>query len=129
MKWNRDEVIDLLRAEIDEESKEDGKAISVYFEDETMGYMLLLIESADVAVLLADPQTPLQELPHLELSLACAELAPFEREGLPTGLGIYRGAPSASTLCLSITRREDGSISLSGAYPGLPHPLPEKWKP
>jgi hypothetical protein len=129
MKWNRDEVIDLLRAEIDEESKEDGKAISVYFEDETMGYMLLLIESANVAILLADPHTPLQALPNLELSLPCTELAPHEREGLPIGLGIYDGPPGASTLRLFITRREDGGISISGASPGVPYPLPEKWKP
>jgi hypothetical protein len=42
---------------------------------------------------------------------------------MPTGLCIYSGPPSIATLCLSITRREDGMISVSGKYPGLPKGL------
>lgn len=69
--------------------------------------------------LAADPERPVQGLPFFEISLPCTTLAPVPRSGMPTGLGMYSEPVSSATLRFPITRREDGSISLSGVWEGL----------
>jgi hypothetical protein len=76
--------------------------------------------SETYAFLTADPERPLQGLPYFEISLQCTDLAPLERRGMPTGIGIF-AAPlnTLTSLRFSITRRHDGNISLSGVWDGL----------
>ena len=118
MKWNREEVSRLLNATItDEPLAHGGHVIIVHFEDARMRYELWINEAS--VFLAADPERPVQGLPFFEIILPCTELAPVERYGMPTGIGIYWGPTSSSTLCFSITRRDDSSISLSGAWDGI----------
>lgn len=122
MKWNREEVTRLLNARITDESAADGRNITmVRFEDTQMRYEMLINEEG--VFLAADPEMPIQGLPFFEISRPCTDLAPVPRVGMPTGIGMYSGGPLNSTsLRFSITRREDGSISLSGAREGLTAP-------
>jgi hypothetical protein len=121
MKWNREEVSRLLNTRITEQSLEDGKTIAViHFEDSRMRYEMLI--NNDGVYLAADPEMPIQGLPFFEISLPCTELAPVPRSGMPTGIGTYSGSVKSGTLRFSITRRNDGSISLSGAWEGLTAP-------
>ena len=118
MKWNREEVCRLLNARVTDEPLADGGHVTiVYFEDSRMRYELWIQESG--VFLAADPERPIQGLPFFEISIPCTELAPVPRSGMPTGIGMYSGSVSSSALCFSITRRDDGSISLSGAWDGL----------
>lgn len=82
-----------------------------------MRYELLINEGG--VFLAADAERPVQGLPFFEISLPCTELAPVARSGMPTGIGMYSGPIGPATLRFSITRREDGGISLSGAWEGL----------
>lgn len=118
MNWNRDEVIQLLTAKITDEALVDGgHATIVHFEDARMRYELWINDNG--VFFAADPERPVQGLPFFEISLPCTALAPVLRSGMPTGLGIYSGPVNSASLRFSITRREDGSISLSGAWDGL----------
>jgi hypothetical protein len=117
MKWNREEVSRLLNAKVtDEPLAGGGHVATVQFEDTRMQYELWIHE-ADVWIA-ADPERPIRALPFFEISVACTELAPVPRSGMPTGIGFYSGPVSSATLCFSITRRDDGSVSLSGAWKG-----------
>ena len=118
MKWNREEVSRLLNATITDESLADGRQLSIVsFEDTRMRYELWINESS--VFLGADPDTPIQGLPFFEILLPCVELAPVERGGMPTGIGMYSGPIRHGALRFTITRRDDGCISLSGAWDGL----------
>ena len=118
MNWNRDEVCRLLDARVtDEVVGEGGHVTIVYFEDARMRYELWINE--DGVFLGADPERPIQGLPFFEISLPCTVLAPVARSGMPTGIGMYSGRISPDTLCFAITRREDGIVSLSGAWAGM----------
>jgi hypothetical protein len=118
MNWNRDEVSLLLTAKITTEPLEEGRQLTiVHFEDALMRYELWIDENG--VFLAADPERPIQGLPSFEISLPCTTLAPVRRLGMPTGLGMYSGPVSSATLRFSVTRREDGNISLSGAWGGL----------
>jgi hypothetical protein len=122
MKWNRDEVCQLLNARITDQPMPDGgHSAVIHFEDTRMRYEIW-ISNAGV-FLAADPENPIQGLPFFEISIPCTELAAVRRSGMPTGIGMYSGAVSPATLCFSITRREDGCISLSGAWEGLETPF------
>src|SRR5262245_29380093 len=113
MKWDRDEVSRLLNAEIIDEPLADGGHVTVvHFEDARMRYGIWISKAS--VVLAADPERPIQGLPFFEISIPCTELAPVPRSGMPTGIGMYSGPVSPATFCFSITRREDGSVSLSG---------------
>jgi hypothetical protein len=104
--------------QITEEPLADGRCVTlVRFEDMRMRYELLVSEHG--VFLAADPERPVQGLPYFEISLPCTDLAPVPRSGMPTGIGMYSGLISSNTLRFSITRRDDGCISLSGAYNGL----------
>jgi hypothetical protein len=117
MKWDHDQVRDLLDAEIEVGEANDGSGLHVArFSDNLMKYELWIIEKMGSVFLAADPELPLQGLPLFEVSLPCAELAPVERGGMPTGLGIFEALDHGSTLSFTITRRKNGTISLSGAY-------------
>jgi hypothetical protein len=107
MNWNRDEVRRLLSANIIDQPLDDGGHVWIH---ETGVFLA------------ADPERPVQGLPFFEISLACTTLAPVPRSGMPTGLGMYFEPVSSSTLRFSITRREDGSVSLSGVWEGLNDP-------
>jgi len=121
MKWNREEVSRLLNGRItDEPSAGAGDLAIVRFEDARLRFELFIHESG--VFLAADPELPLQGLPSFEIALSCTDLAPVQRIGMPTGVGIYAGPSSPTTLRFSITRREDGAISLSGACAGLTAP-------
>jgi hypothetical protein len=121
MKWNREEVARLLNAKITDAPLEDGRQVTlVRFEDARMQYELHIIE--DGVFLAADPERPIQGLPFFEISLPCTEIAPLPRSGMPTGIGMFSGPINSTTIRFSITRREDGSISLSGVWPGLTAP-------
>jgi hypothetical protein len=121
MEWNREEVSRLLNARITDEPLPDGtKIIVVHFEDVLMRYEMLIDEKG--VFLAADPEMPISGLPFFEISLPCAEIAPVPRSGMPMGIGMYSGPVTASPLRFSIARREDGSISLSGAWEGLTAP-------
>jgi hypothetical protein len=119
MKWNRQEFSQLLKADIEDYAlKGGGAATVVRFKDSRNVYELWINE--DSVFVAADVAMPVQALPWLEISVQCTELAPVQRTGLPTGIGMYSGPISFGTLCFSITRREDGEISLSGCWgPGL----------
>lgn len=118
MNWNRDEVSRLLSAKITDEPLADGGHVTVvHFEDARVRFELWINESG--VFLAADPDRPVQGLPFFEISLPCTALAPVRRSGMPTGIGMYSDPISSATLRFSITRREDGSISLSGAWDGL----------
>lgn len=118
MKWKREEVSRLLNARIEDvESAGGGCVTIVHFEDSRMRYELYINESS--VFLAADPERPIQGLPFFEISLLCSELAPIPRIGMPAGIGMYSGRISSATLCFSITRRDDGNISLSGDWEGL----------
>ena len=115
---NRDEVSRLLNAEIIDEPLADGGHVTVvHLEDTRMRYEIWINEAG--VFMAADPERPIQGLPFFEISIPCTELAPVLRSGMPTGIGMYSGPASSATLCFSITRREDGSVSLSGAWEGL----------
>lgn len=118
MDWNRNEVCQLLSAKITDELMVDDRQVTiVHFEDARMRYELWIHETG--VFLAADPERPVQGLPFFEISLPCTTLAPVPRSGMPTGLGMYSEPVSSATLRFSITRREDGSISLSGVWEGL----------
>ena len=118
MKWDRDEVSRLLNAEIIDELLADGGHITVVqLEDARMRYEMWINEAS--VFLAVDSERPLQGLPFFEISIPCTELAPVPRSSMPTGIGMYSGPVSSATLCFSITRRNDGSISMSGAWEGL----------
>ena len=110
----------LLSADVVETTDHNGSPlVIVHFGDAMMNYDLYLFEATNSVFLAADPRSPIQGLPFFEITLPCVELAPCARGGLPTGLGIYAGVPDPTALWFSITRREDGNISLSGSYPGI----------
>lgn len=118
MNWNRNDVCQLLSAKITDQPMVDGRQVTiVHFEDARMRYELWIHETG--VFLAADPERPVQGLPFFEISLPCTTLAPVPRSGMPTGLGIYLEPVSSATLRFSITRREDGNISLSGVWEGL----------
>src|SRR5688572_20240860 len=118
MKWNREEVSRLLNAKIADEPLADPTHVAiVHFEDTRMRYELWINEKG--VFLAVDPERPVQGLPFFEISLPCTVIAPFPRYGMPRGIGMYSGQISSATLRFSITRREDGCISLSGAWDGL----------
>ena len=118
MNWNRDEVSRLLDAKVtDEPLAHGGHVTIVHFEDARMRYELWIHEHG--VSLSADPETPFQGLPFFEITLPCTVLAPVPRSGMPTGIGMYSGSISSATLRFTITRREDGNVSLSGAWTGL----------
>lgn len=129
IKWNREQIIQLLDAEIEDPDLDDTFAADhgirdygvhfVRFADRLMKYELWIVERSRSVMISSDPERAPQALPSFEISLPCAELAPLKRGGMPTGLGIYADTPSPSTLRFSITRRKDGIISLSGCYAGL----------
>lgn len=118
MTWNREEVIRLLNARVeDEPTPETGLICIVHFEDSRMRYEIWVSENG--VFLAADSERPVQGLPFFEISIPCTVMRTLPRSGMPTGLGLFSGAPSSDTLCFSITRREDGEISLSGAWDGM----------
>lgn len=119
MNWNRNEVCQLLSAKSQMSlCMIDGEYASiVHFEDARMRCELWIHERG--VFLAADPERPVQGLPFFEISLPCTTLAPVPRSGMPTGLGMYSEPVSSATLRFPITRREDGSISLSGVWEGL----------
>lgn len=89
--------------------------IILQFADSVMRYELWVIEAMSSVFVGADLQRPIQALPFFEISLPCTKLAPYHRGGMPVGLGIYLDG----AVLFTITRRDDGNISLSGAYDGL----------
>ena len=118
MKWNREEVCRLLNARVTDEELVDGDRLTTLkFEDSLMLYEVWIHRW--VVILCADPEKPIQGLPFFEISIPCTELAPVPRSGMPTGIGMFFGSVSPASLWFSITRREDGNISLSGSWPGL----------
>jgi hypothetical protein len=114
MKWNREEVSRLLKAVVTDEPLLNGEIdIVVRFEDARMRYEMYVREEG--VFLAADPDQPVQGLPYFEFVLPCTELRPVPRTGMPTGIGMFAGP----TLLFSITRRDDGNISLSGWWDGM----------
>ena len=121
MNWNREEVSRLLNAKITDEEAADGSQFTIiHFEDTRMRYEIYVTDRG--VFIAADPERPVQGLPFFEISLSCTDLAPIPRSGMPTGVGVYSGRISSDSLRFSITRREDGIISLSGAWEGLESP-------
>jgi hypothetical protein len=120
MKWNREEVAHLLSAEIcDEETPNGERFTTVHFKDPLMRFELWILEGKGLICFSGDPERPMQALPLFEISLPCSELAPCRRGGMPVGLGVYTGNEQSCRLLFTITRRDDGYISLSGVWDGL----------
>ena len=117
MKWNAEEVCRILNARFEDEGPPDNINPLVQFEDKLMRYEMRIFKAN--VFLAADPERPIQGLPFFEISVPCTELAPVPRSGMPIGIGMFLGPVGAATLCFSITRREDGCVSLSGAWDGL----------
>lgn len=119
MIWNPKDILTLLTATIEGEYQTDlGKTTTFNFRDTLMNYQLMVTSGGERegVFVAADPERPIQGLPYFETSLACCRIAPLPRSGMPTGIGFFIG-PDWKDIRFSITRREDGNISLSGAWP------------
>ena len=118
MIWNPHDILTLLTATIEGEHPHDfGTATIFNFRDSLMNYQLIVTTGEREGIFLAaDPERPVQGLPHFETSLACCRIAPLARSGMPTGIAFFIG-PDWKDVRFSITRREDGNISLSGVWP------------
>lgn len=113
MTWNREELMRLLSAKISDEVLPDGKPLTIAsFEDPRMRYELWITEGS--VFLAADSERPLQELPSLEISIPAVAIRPVLRSGMPVGVAIFSGPCEQAEIRLSITRRSDGFISISG---------------
>ena len=110
-------VIKFLDAQIMASPSEHDRPVTVIsFKDDLLKYEMWVMEDCDSVFICSDAERPIQGLPSFEISLPCCEMATFPRGGMPYSLGIYSGPPSQATLLFSIVRREDGRISLSGAW-------------
>jgi hypothetical protein len=118
MKWDPEQVKQLLEATIEEQLSDDGslRFPVIRFQDALMKYEIRLYSDSEGVFIAADPDIPITGLPYFEISLPCKRLAPVPRTGMPTGLGLFSGE-SWKSLRFTITRRGDGRISLSGAWP------------
>ncbi|HEX7862148.1 MAG TPA: hypothetical protein VF773_17570 [Verrucomicrobiae bacterium] len=119
MTWNPQDLLTLLNATIvDTGETELGNHTTFAFSDPLMKFELLVNTGGEVEgiFLAADPERPIQGLPFFETSLNCCRIAPFPRSGMPPGLGFFVGE-NWRDIRFTITRREDGYISLSGAWP------------
>jgi hypothetical protein len=119
MLWNREEFKRLLDAEIVEPESPEYPVITINFRDALMRYQILVFEGKAMISLGADPESPLTGLPCFEISLPCSAMSPVVRSGMPIGIGIYLADAFLENLCFSITRREDGLISMSGMWNGM----------
>jgi hypothetical protein len=118
MTWNPHDILTLLTATIDDESKSElGNSTTFIFQDTLMKYLLMVNTGGErEGIFLAvDPERPVQRLPFFETALDCSRIAPIPRDGCPTGVGFFIGQ-NWKDIRFSITRREDGKISLSGAW-------------
>jgi|SRR5687767_15294847 len=119
MIWNPQDILTFLTATIDRESQSElGNSTTFIFQDSLMRYLLMVNTGGEREgiFLAADPERPVQRLPFFETALDCTRIAPIPRDGCPTGLGFFIGQ-NCKDVRFTITRREDGNISLSGAWP------------
>jgi hypothetical protein len=119
MMWSPEDILTLLSAEIESETESElGKHTTFVFHDSIMKYTLTVNTGADTEgfFLAGDPERPIQGLPFFETALNCCRIASVPRTGMPTGIGFFVGG-KWEDLRFTITRREDGNISLSGAWP------------
>lgn len=115
MTWDREELARLLNARLADDILPKGQRLSIArFEDPRLRYELWIME--DSVFLSAEPDAPAQGLPALELSLPVTAIKPFARWGMPTGIGIVSESGDSAVIRLSITRREDGFVSISGSW-------------
>lgn len=115
MTWDREEIMRLLSAKLSDDLLPDGKPLTVAsFEDPRMRYELWIFERS--VFLAADSERTIQGLPSLEISIPAVAIRPYLRSGMPAGIAIFSGPCEQAEIRLSITRRSDGFISISGGW-------------